>query len=965
MNCIFKKEYLQRIKKRDSYTLSWPQDSGLKSLILVMVLILQSFGLGASVTKIYSGTVVDSVNMLNATHPRILVSNESKSDFLQSIKKVDWKRQLVDRKKLDLEKYIDLCKEDTDWLVSRLQMNWKTRHSDVYLTGGKFTYSDGEAPVPTVRYSGSRDWATDYLSPELEEVQPYFDDERGMYLQRKDDKQWEWVKPAGTGHIIEGINGNIMRRVADAAFLYWLTGDMKYAEFATPVFFQYMEGMHHRNPPTQIDDSDQKGLSGLATFEVIHESIVLSLALTYDFLYDYFIDHNQDLTTSQAVFQKWGDQIIKNGVPNNNWNLFQARFLTYIAMVLEDDASYDNGKGQQYYLKNTFDLSSERQIALKESILVYDQDNGIWPESPSYSMHVTTTLLEILTLLDHLTNENALANFPIVEKASLAVFQYLFPNGYTVGFGDSNHRIISPKIFELLISNYRKYGQEEKEERITSLLKELIQKEAYDRGGSGLFELFFYVDKLMDVTLRTSDNGLITPTFYAPGVSMFIQRLGTGDNAMMISTVGAFGNHAHANGIAMELYANNYVLGPDMGRGPSYWHSDHRDYYSQFPAHNTVVVDGISTYRSMRSYNPYTLDNCFPASETIPLFDKVTFSKASFLEPKTMSNQQRITTQIRSGSGQVYAVDIFRSGKIKDTVQTHDYIYHNLGQELQLLDKDDQALDLLSSEDLASEQGLLKAYDYFTNEKRAVINDDFRAVFKLIDSGGPDNMMKLWIKGQPDQRCYTVFGPESRAISKGTAPSEVVDAPIPAVVIRRKQDAWNKPFVVVYNPSIKDQQDQVSSVDFREDEYGSQKITVGLADGYQDIILAGLSEQTATEIDGFQQKGVFSVTRLNEMGEIDFIMVSGMNVFRYKGWEVISEGEPCTVTIERVGGKLQVQNNKPVLLRIGKDSGFNPLKMGVYADGKLVSQRDGKVSRFNDSQVEFRLAHPYDKVIIE
>jgi len=55
-----------------------------------------------------------------------------------------------------------------------------------------------------------------------------------------------------------------------------------------------------------------------------------------------------------------------------------------------------------------------------------------------------------------------------------------------------------------------------------------------------------------------------------------------------------------------------------------------------------------------------------------------------------------------------------------------------------------------------------------------------------------------------------------------------------------------------------------------------------LADGYQDIILAGLSEQTVTEIDGFQQKGVFSVTRLNEIGKIDFIMVSGMNVFRYK-----------------------------------------------------------------------------------
>ena len=70
--------------------------------------------------------------------------------------------------------------------------------------------------------------------------------------------------------------------------------------------------------------------------------------------------------------------------------------------------------------------------------------------------------------------------------------------------------------------------------------------------------------------------------------------MGAGNNAIMVSTVGAMGNHAHANGIAIEMFANNYVLAPDMGVGNSYWHPDHRYYYSRYPAHNTVVVDGIS-----------------------------------------------------------------------------------------------------------------------------------------------------------------------------------------------------------------------------------------------------------------------------------------------------------------------------------------------------------------------------------
>ena len=78
------------------------------------------------------------------------------------------------------------------------------------------------------------------------------------------------------------------------------------------------------------------------------------------------------------------------------------------------------------------------------------------------------------------------------------------------------------------------------------------------------------------------------------------------------STVGAMGNHAHANGIAIEMFANNYVLAPDMGVGNSYWHPDHRYYYSRYPAHNTVVVDGISDSRTMQVSQPFKLENCYP-----------------------------------------------------------------------------------------------------------------------------------------------------------------------------------------------------------------------------------------------------------------------------------------------------------------------------------------------------------------
>ncbi|KAA3661368.1 MAG: hypothetical protein DWQ10_04675, partial [Calditrichaeota bacterium] len=563
-------------------------------------------------------------------HPRIYCSDAGKSDFLKSIEKVAWKKQLIEKKKARLEKYLELWRNDPEWLVARLQMNWKTKHSKVFLRSGNFSHSSGEAPVPTVRFSGTRDWATDYALPKLEEIEPYFDDPRGMYLENRNTGKKEWVHPSKTGHGIEGVNRRIMSLIQDAAFLFWLTGEEKYARFAESVFFTYIDGMYYREAPVDLDNSRQQRISGLSTFEVIHEQIVVYLTITYDFLYPYFKANNRDLSRAVAVFQKWGDQIIKNGVPDNNWNLFQARFLTYIALALDENKNYENGKGQEYYLERTFKKSAERQIAIDESILEYDQQTGIWFESPSYSLHVTTTLLRILTLLDNATNKNELANFPIIEKAATAGFQYLFPSGYTVAFGDAKHKPFPPETLELLIANYRKYNQKDKEQFFTSLLNQQIEKGNYDRKGKRLFQSFFYVDELDKHAApneHVSLEKLLWPTFYAPNVSLFIQRMGTGDDAMMVSTVGSSGNHAHVNGIAIELFANDYVLGPDMAQGPSYWHPDHRQYYSQFPAHNTVVVDGISTYDRMRGYHPFTLDNFFPhpgADKT--RFDKITFS---------------------------------------------------------------------------------------------------------------------------------------------------------------------------------------------------------------------------------------------------------------------------------------------------------------------------------------------------
>ncbi|WP_218944455.1 heparinase II/III domain-containing protein [Maribacter luteus] len=899
-------------------------------------------------------------------HPRVYVTNEEKEAFVKAVKTVEWKKELIDNKKKRLEKYVQYWEKDPEWMVSRLQMNWKTKHDKVYLKGGDFSHSEGSAPVPTVRYSGTRDWATDYKRPKLEDVEPYFDDPRGLYLEHKDTGKKEWIHPSKAGFAIEKINDEIMGLVADAAFLYWFTGERKYAEFAAPVFFKYIDGMYHRDAPIDLENSTQQKISGLATFEVIHEGVVIPLVTTYDFLYAYFKAENRDLSTAAAVFQKWGDQIIKNGIPDNNWNLFQARFLTYIALVLESNATYENGKGREYYLDYTFTISTDRQIAVSESLNVYDQETGIWPECPTYSVHVITTLLKIFTLLDHGTNRNEISKYPILEKAVLSSFQYLFPSGYMIGAGDGGHKILPPENFELLIANYRKYHQKEKETLISGFLSEFMSAGLYERKAKDFFNLFFYVDTIVDS--KADLEALTTPTFYAPNISMFNQRMGQGDNAVMLSTIGSYGNHAHANGISIELFANNYVLGPDSGKGPSYWHPTFKNYYARMPAHNTVIVDGKSDYNNMRTYHPFSLDDSFPKSGESTVFDKVTFSKVSFVEPETVSDQQRFSAIIKTNADKAYVVDVFRSRKQNGGKQKHEYIYRNIGQTLDVQDIGSNGLEFQKTNDLSSEHGDLKGYDFFSDKRKASTSKDVNAVFTLKEDDKPNNVMKLWIKGSENQTIYKVKSPNSNALSEGTAPKSILQDSLQTLIVKRDEAAWTNPFSVVFNPYVEGEANTVENVSFSalKDYPHTQIIDVSLSDKItSDRIVVNASELDIAKTDGMYQKGLLSIIRTSKNdGTLEFMFLSGVSKMDYKDWTIIASGDPFTLSIEKVGEGYEVQNNKPVTINLPYKQGDKRATISIYEDGRTVATKNAVLNRNNSNLQYFKLEKNYDKVII-
>ena len=611
-------------------------------------------------------------------HPRVLTTPEGKKETWKLIKKEAWAQDVFNKLKERTDVYTRRTESQPDWLLSRLAMYWKSHATEVYVKGEVFDHAGGEkAPAPTVRYTGTRGTAATHGRPKLEDIVPYDDNEDGNVAfcnNALEGRPLESVHPSKTGRNIENLNCEILGIARDAAFLYWMTGEEKYAKLAAGVFDTYMTGIYYRKVPVDLNHGHQQTLVGLTSFEVIHEDALHIVVPLYDFLYNYLKSNYPDKMIIYAgALKKWADNIIANGVPHNNWDLLQARYVMNVGLVLEDNKEYTDGKGREYYIDYVMNRSSIRQWSLtKLADYGFDSETGIWAECPGYSSVVINDYANFANQFDHNLQYDLVAAMPVLAKAVAATPQYLFPNRMICGFGDTHPGYLNTNFFIRMIQNAQANGKKEQERYFTALLKCLNPVADNEKEGKKNVRVSvnsFFEDKplVLDPKVQAGKiEDYVSPLFYAPNVSWLVQRNGMDSrNSLMISLNASEGNHMHANGISMELYGKGYVLGPDAGIGLFLYSGlDYAEYYSQFPSHNTVCVDGISSYPVMKSNHSFDLLSCFPATaESGSGFTSVTYSNVAFREPESRADQTRMMSIVTTGPETGYYIDVFRSRK--------------------------------------------------------------------------------------------------------------------------------------------------------------------------------------------------------------------------------------------------------------------------------------------------------------
>ncbi len=719
------------------------------------------------------------------------------------------------RLKAKTDVYFDKVQAQPDWLYSRLQMYWKSHATDVYVQDDQFHHIGGSrAPEPTVKFSGQRNHVAPFGAPALDDVVPYDDDEQGnVTFASKSDGHLECVSPVKTGVAIASLNQKIISIARDAARLYAENGDERYARMAFDVFDTYVKGIYYRNVPTDMDHGHLQTLISMTTFEVIHEEVITSLTELYACLKRYE-PCKSGSPLYDAALKKWAENLIANGVPHNNWNLFQADFIAKIALVLNEDATYQDGRGRQYYLDYIVNKSSIRQWSMQQlAAFGFDPQTAIWYESPGYSSNaVIDVFVGFADMLDREAGIDLFRDIPILLQAVKAKLQYLMPNRMICGFGDTHPNYLSTKPVDTIIAYARRHQKKGLQQEFETLRAAILP----------------------DAT-EQQVSPYVSPVFYAPNVSWLIQRTGMNpQHDLAVSLNGSLGNHQHANGISMELYGKGYVLGPDAGIGRAlYGGDDYKEYYSRFPAHNTVCVDGVSDYPVMMSQHAFSV-------EFLDHTDQASVSQVSFVEPETQSDQLRTNGIVTTPHGGYY-VDVFRSRRRDGKDRFHDYFYHNLGQSMTLTAASGADLGLQPTDELAFAGGHLYAYSYIYDKFSATTSNDVKATFTTACPDGRQIDMTMWMQGSPQREVFRALSPVNMEYERlgSFMPYNVKEQPVLTFVARQQGDAWTKPFVAVFEPSDSREPSDIQSVEFfTPSEPDAVGIRVTLKNGRVDTVIS-------------------------------------------------------------------------------------------------------------------------------
>jgi len=626
------------------------------------------------------------------------------------------------------------------------------------------------------------------------------------------------ASPLATGH------NKILILASEAGMLYYLTEELKYARFAADILAVYIEAIYPKTAQTTT-------ISGNAFFDP--RTTYPHFALAYDFIYPYLKKEGAtvyDKTTKKRILfeNDKAQRALKNMVGNvlqeygkpdihgktvSNHPILTAPGALFGILCIEDDTERER-LFQMFWEKGTV-----HQNAFKNTILPMFTEQGLWPESLSYGFMPIISM--VLNIVDRIKPEMEVATSSKHIFNGNFLYDYLrHPDRRFVRYGDSKRNN------DFTANNYR-YALHIAERRGFSDIKEKAQMalhQAYTTNGgykakiqvSSPFDNYNHLQLFWGLPLPEKlDDGINfnKKTVIVEHAGVALQRNYVKVNNALFGLNGVIGGahyvHSHLTGISMELYGAGYVMAPNAGLPPTVRERQiplHENYFRLYAGNNTVVVNGTShgmdegSWKGKANVWQNTVVN--RAAEPKHLEDGVaedfSFVTQSLNDSVNDVDQQRTLSTIRTSKTTGYYFDMFRS-KSNDINKFHDYIYHNIGDKTFITDLDDKELSLKNTDRYKNDIGdVVKSPGWRYFENTETTDATTKAIKIRFDIEYDQRYMHLFVPNGVQREYTKALAPPTREAING-----YVDKKTQVLVIRQQGEAWDRPYIGIFEPSTK------------------------------------------------------------------------------------------------------------------------------------------------------------------
>jgi hypothetical protein len=897
----------------------------------VLVLLFQVLWLGAAAQP-----------AVPSGHPSLLVGTAADRAVVQQrVRQEPWAAQAWQQLQQEIEPYVARHQQDPKWIVSRLAMYWKpgAHYTQCYLKKENWDYGTGNAPVPTVRLPGMRTW-NEYVNVPLVDRIPYNETGDMLATSRKNPAAAPVRVPyKQSGHLVRGNNKEILELAEKASFAYWLTGEERYAKFAADILWPWMLGTYYMQPILDPGKSSggpggwaPGGILGYYDYEQIHDELGFTAAPAYDFLTDYLRQHpdahlaatgKNSTELAGVVFKRFIDLGLVRGDKRGNWNVNGWNMMLRPILVLEPNRFYADGHGREYYLQFYTTTSTQYHEALPDMLRVYDPVTGLWPESPGYAFGTIGTLLDHALLLRHQGLDVVKGN-PTFNRAALAMLPWLDARANTVVFGDDRGGPADFQVFERLLTYYTSLGDTARMRQVAAVLQKGISTGAYRRAKTS-----GWIGLCANAPLPEVAGVIVAPrTTYSAAHRHLVLRNGSDEAIGLMATLyGGYPHQRHliANGLAMQLYGRGWALAPDASGYESYWSADYA-YHQTATGSNTILPGYTDGPITLNAVEPAVPAGVFTADRGISPY-------CSFADVSA-GEKRRLVSIIRTSPTTGYYVDIFRSNQ-----PDNDYLYHNLGNTLQLSSATGQPLPLQPLDSLP--RAYSPGYRYFTHPQQAAYAGDFRARW-TVSAVSPPLVMDMWMQGQPNRQIVQVEAPYT-SLKQGVTPGGVNVAPqgTPTLLVRQtNQNAWQAPFVAVFEPyeaakkSVANITALGSTPNFAGLLVESLPLNAELT-GRREYICQALDTTTHCPSKDLAFRGTFGVAAENAQG-FQYLYLGVGQALQLKGYG-LAASTPTAATLVREQGTLRYSARQPVEVtlpqpRTGSKSAYRAQRLYFYQD---------------------------------